>query len=138
MQPTHLHNLKDPGRETFRLKIRKTSEKMLEHWDWTARHLIFVFKYHIKRCAFEGAPLFSDEFVDQAAKDGDLDEPAIKYLKDMVVWIKGIGPCLGLSDLECSNSSMRTGIDAEAASGAQVNRGYQTRWCRELVLDQQR
>jgi hypothetical protein len=70
---------------------------MLEHWDWTARHLIFVFKYHIKRCAFEGAPLFSEEFVAQAATEGGLDEPAIDYLKDMVDWVKGIGSPLYLS-----------------------------------------
>jgi hypothetical protein len=67
---------------------------MLEHWNWTAKHLIHVFKYHIKRCAFEGAPLFSEEFVSSAAKDGGLDEPAIEYLKYMAMWTKGIGPPL--------------------------------------------
>ncbi|KAA8899946.1 hypothetical protein FN846DRAFT_1023166 [Sphaerosporella brunnea] len=112
LQYVQEHGSEDAQREAFRRKIKKTSEKMLEHWDWTAKHLIYVFKYHIKRCAFDGAPLFSKEFISKAAKGGGLDEPAIKYLNDLVMW--------------------------NDESEARADSSFQTKWCRELLVEKPR
>jgi hypothetical protein len=63
---------------------------MLKRWRWTAQHLTFVFKYHVKKCALDEAPLFSEQSSTRASDDAGLDEIARDYLAYMIEWTKSI------------------------------------------------
>ncbi|KAF8545247.1 hypothetical protein BDD12DRAFT_161379 [Trichophaea hybrida] len=98
-------------------QIRETSREMLDRWEWTAQHLIFVFKYHIKKCALDEAPLFSEQFSARASDDAGLDEVARDYLAYMIEWAKN--------------------IEAEEPAEISGNQVSQTMWCRKLVRNEE-
>ncbi|KAF8251568.1 hypothetical protein K440DRAFT_658658 [Wilcoxina mikolae CBS 423.85] len=103
--------------DEFRRKIRETSREMLDRWQWTAQHLIFVFKYHIKKCALDDAPLFSEQFSTRASDDAGLDAVARDYLAYMIEWAKN--------------------IEAEEPTEISGNQVFQTMWCRKLVRNEE-
>ena len=69
--------------------IQDFSERMLERWSWSAQHLIFVFRYYIKRRAFGSAHLFSHTIFKDAADAADLDPEAREYYALMIDRLRG-------------------------------------------------
>ncbi|PVH98876.1 hypothetical protein DM02DRAFT_656926 [Periconia macrospinosa] len=78
-------------------KIAAFSEPMLEQWQWTAKHLLFVYHYHMRRAAFGDAPMFQESFLDDAIAFADLDDEDQDYLRIANHWITEQVPECGMS-----------------------------------------
>ena len=59
---------------------------MLEQWKWSARHLVFVFRYYVRKCSFGNAPIFSESHFDRAASHAKLDKLDWGYYKQLIEW----------------------------------------------------
>jgi hypothetical protein len=62
---------------------------MLDQWRWSAQHLLFVYRYHMRRAAFRDAPIFEESFMKGAIAFAALDSQDQAYLKTANQWIAG-------------------------------------------------
>jgi len=62
---------------------------MLNHWRQSAKHLLFVYNYHMRRATFEGAPIFKPSFLSDAVSFADLDPQDRAYLESVIAWSSG-------------------------------------------------
>lgn len=62
---------------------------MLDRWRWSAQHLIFVYRYHMRRAAFGDTPLFDASFLPDAVSFAGLDLQDQEYLQGVIQWSFG-------------------------------------------------